>query len=181
MWHVAPESMIHCTLHDVLLVPDLAYNLLSVPAASSKGKVTSFSEMRCEIRDSESKLIASGHREGSLYYLDHRGPNHQACSSSDCNSSKETIWHRQIGHLGNQGIQTLANHCVQMRSGSLWSHHPIGRLSVTSGFSSKRLMPMEPWNDTRPDWLPKAAPRSLGSTMKRLSARLFVSNPSGPL
>ena len=48
-----------CTLHDVLQVPDLAYNFLSVPAASKKGKVTSFSEMRCEIRDSKSKLIAS--------------------------------------------------------------------------------------------------------------------------
>ena len=60
-------KMENCTLHDVLLVPDLAYNLLCVPAASTKGKVTSFSEMRCEIRDSESKLIASGHREGSLY------------------------------------------------------------------------------------------------------------------
>ena len=88
-----------CTLHNVLLVPDLAYSLLSVPAASNKGKVTSFSEMRCEIRDSKSKLIASGHREGSLYYLDHRGPIHQACSSSDSNSSKESIWHRRFGHF----------------------------------------------------------------------------------
>ena len=35
-------------------------------------------------------------------------------------------------------------------------------------------MLMGPWNDTRPNWLPKAVPRSLGSTMKRLSAQLFV-------
>ena len=97
-----------CTLHDVLLVPDLAYNLLSVTSASKKGKVTTFSEIRCEIRDSMSKLIASGHREGSLYYLDHGGPIHQACSSSDHNGSKETIWHRWFGHLGVQGMQVLA-------------------------------------------------------------------------
>ena len=67
-----------CTLHDVLLVPDLAYNLLSVTSASKKGKVTTFSKMRCEIRDAKSKLIASGCREGSLYYLDHGDPVHQA-------------------------------------------------------------------------------------------------------
>ena len=97
-----------CTLHNALLVPDLAYNLLSVTSASKKGKVTTFSEMRCEIRDSKSKLIATGHREGSLYYLDHGGPIHQACSSCDCNSSKETIWHRRFGHLGAQGMQALA-------------------------------------------------------------------------
>ena len=58
------------TLHDVLLVPDLAYNLISVTAAAKRGKVTTFSEIRCEIRDSKSKLVATGHREGSLYYLD---------------------------------------------------------------------------------------------------------------
>ena len=45
----------------------------------------------------------------------------------------------------------------------------------------RKMMLMEPWNDTRPEWLSKAAPRSLGSTMKRLLAQLFVPNPSGPL
>ena len=98
----------NCTLHDVLLVPDLAYNLLSVTSASKKGKVTTFFETKCEIRDSKSKLIASGRREGSLYYLDHRGPVHQACSSCDHTNLKETIWHRRFGHLGAQGMQTLA-------------------------------------------------------------------------
>lgn len=98
----------NCTLHDVLLVPDLAYNLLSVTAASKRRKVTTFSEMKCEIRDSKSKLIASGHREGSLYHLDHKSPIHQACSSSDCNSSKKTTWHRRFDHLGIQGMQMLA-------------------------------------------------------------------------
>ena len=96
-----------CTLHNVLLVPDLAYNLLSVTSASKKGKVTTFSEMRCEIRDSKSKLIASGNREGSLFFLDHGGPIHQACSSCDRNSSKEITWHRRFGHLGVQGMQAL--------------------------------------------------------------------------
>ena len=71
-------KMESCTLHDVLLVPDLAYSLLSVTSASKKGKVTTFSKMKCEIRDSKSKLIATGHREGSLYYLDHGGPIHQS-------------------------------------------------------------------------------------------------------
>ncbi len=101
-------KMENCTLHDVLLVPDLAYILLSVTSASKKGKVTTFSKMRCEIRNSKSKLIASGHREGSLYYLDHGGPRHQACPSSDRSTSKETIWHRRFGHLGVQGMQALA-------------------------------------------------------------------------
>ena len=49
-----PKGKETCTLYDNLLVPDLAYNLLSITsAAKKKGKVT---EMRCEIRDSKSKL-----------------------------------------------------------------------------------------------------------------------------
>ena len=96
-----------CTLHDVLLVPDLAYNLLNIPSGSKRGKETKFSEMTCEIRDSMSKVIATGHREGSLYYLDHDGPIHQACMSSDQRGSKGTTWHRRFGHLGTQSLQEL--------------------------------------------------------------------------
>ena len=98
----------NCTLHDVLLVPEPAYNLLSVISASKKGKVTTFAEMRCEIRDLKFKLIAMGHREGSLYYLDHNNRIHQAYVGSDCKRSKETMWHRRFGHLGAQGMQELA-------------------------------------------------------------------------
>ena len=92
-----------CILHDVLLVPDLAYNLISVTAASKRGKVTTFSEMRCEIRDSKSS-----------HWMQRRKPvlswswRHQVNSSSDCNNSKETIWHCCSGHLGSQGMQLLA-------------------------------------------------------------------------
>ena len=71
-----------CTLHDVLLVPDLAYNLLSISAISKRGKETTFTQVGCEIRDFRSKLVASGHREGSLYYLDQGGPTHRACLSN---------------------------------------------------------------------------------------------------
>ena len=56
-----------CTLHDVLLVPDLAYNLLSITAIAKRGKVTTFTQVGCEIRDLKLKLlIASGRREGSV-------------------------------------------------------------------------------------------------------------------
>jgi len=47
-----PDSKINqCTLCDVLLVPDLVFNLFSITSASKKGKVTTFSEMKCEITD----------------------------------------------------------------------------------------------------------------------------------
>ena len=55
--------------------------------------------MKCEIRDAKSNLLAVGHREGSLYYLDHNDTVHQACPTSDPGSCKGTIWHRQTRPL----------------------------------------------------------------------------------
>ena len=103
-----PHGKENCTLHNVLLVLELAYNLLSVISASKKGKVITFLEMKCEVRDSKSKIIAMGHGEGNLYYLDHTDCAHQACVSSSHNRSKETTWHHRFGHLGTQGMQELA-------------------------------------------------------------------------
>ena len=97
-----------CTLHNVLLVPSLAYNLLSVTSASKKGKIVTFSKMKCEIRDNESSLLAVGRREGSLYYLDNYDAVHQACPSSEQSDDRGKIWHRRLGHLGAQGMQELS-------------------------------------------------------------------------
>ena len=46
-----------------------------------------------------SKLIATRHREGSLYYLDHGVPIHHACTSSGQKGSKGTILASQIWSL----------------------------------------------------------------------------------
>ena len=97
------------TLQDVLFVPDLAYNLLSVTSAAKRGKVTTFFESMCEIKDAKSRMVASGHREGSLYYLDYEGATQQVHSiRSNEIVKKGTIWHRRFGHLGVQSLQSLA-------------------------------------------------------------------------
>ena len=51
--------------------------------------------------------MAIRRREGSLYYLDHGGPIHQAYTGSDQKESKSSIWHRRFGHLGVQVLQEL--------------------------------------------------------------------------
>ena len=61
-----------CTLLEVLVVPELAFNLFSVTLASKKGKLTTFSDTKCEIRGVNSRMVATGYRDGNLYYLDHR-------------------------------------------------------------------------------------------------------------
>ena len=48
-----------CSLKKVLLIPKLAYNLLSVSKASETGKTFKFDDTGCEILNASSKFIAS--------------------------------------------------------------------------------------------------------------------------
>ena len=57
-----------CTLHDVLYVPKLSYNFLSVAKASQKGKIVKFTMSACY---KEHKMVAKATKVGSLYQLDH--------------------------------------------------------------------------------------------------------------
>ena len=59
-----------CMLQDVLHVPDLSYNLVSVSKASEMGKVTEFDESGCRIRNSGGEVVAVATRCGNLYFLD---------------------------------------------------------------------------------------------------------------
>ena len=92
-----------CMLQDVLHVPDLSYNLVSVSKASEMGKVTEFDESDCRIRNSGGEVVAMATRCGSLYFLDC-----QACEQANVAGSREDLWHRRYGHLGSDGLRRLA-------------------------------------------------------------------------
>ena len=98
-----------CKLHNVLYVPKLAYNLLSVSKASESGKRVRFSETGCHIFDAKKRLIASGTKVGSLYYLDClTGCQEVNAADGLLQESKEDVWHRRYGHLGARSLQKLA-------------------------------------------------------------------------
>ena len=96
-----------CNLLDVLLVPKLSYNLLSVSKAAEAGKIIEFDESGCQVLDAKKKLIAAGNRAGSLYYLNCLSSRNEQATVAD-QETKESIWHRRFGHLGIQNLQRLA-------------------------------------------------------------------------
>src|SRR5882762_6849211 len=59
-------------LQDVLYVPDLHGNLLSVSALTQHGAQVHFAPKSCEIRDKNSILTCVGHLEDNLYILNAR-------------------------------------------------------------------------------------------------------------
>ena len=58
-----------CHLYNVLCVPKLSNNLLSVSKATKAGKRVEFNSTDCQIVNKEGKVVAVGIRKGSFYYL----------------------------------------------------------------------------------------------------------------
>ena len=57
-------------LSNVLLVPELKFNLFSVPKVVEAGKTVEFGKQGCKIIDKSSmKVIGSGRKAGNLYYV----------------------------------------------------------------------------------------------------------------
>ena len=84
-----------CRLHEVLYVPDLSYNLLSVSKAVKAGKVVKFTETGCEILDSNKKVTAVATKVGSLYPLNCQADNEQTNAAvNNRKETKEDTWHR---------------------------------------------------------------------------------------
>ena len=98
-----------CKLRNVLYVPNLSYNLLSVSKLAEAGKVTKFGKTACHILNRDRKLTARATKVGSLYHLDCRNTCEQANVVNNMDQeTKEQIWQQRFGHLGVRNLQKLA-------------------------------------------------------------------------
>ena len=103
-----------CKLSDVLYVPDLLHNLLSVSKAASNRKSFEFRQSHCNIIDNKFGVIATATKCRNLYYLNCTGSNlsvkenHTAMKSASTDRTKESIWHRRYGHLGGRNLEQIA-------------------------------------------------------------------------
>jgi len=97
-----------CNLRDVLYVPNLSYNLVSVSKAVNAGKIVEFDGKHAQIKSVEGKLTGIGTRIGNLYYMDCYDCRKDCINISTQNNGQD-IWHRRFGHLGIQNLQKLTN------------------------------------------------------------------------
>jgi hypothetical protein len=98
-----------CKLHDVLYVPALSYNLLSVSKAAERGVFAKFGKLSCEIFNFDGKLTAVATRTGSLYCLDLIESQISQCVAANALRPHEDNWHRRFGHLNLQSLKMLAS------------------------------------------------------------------------
>lgn len=103
-----------CKLNDVLYVPQLSYNLLSVSKVTQSGKKGNFTENRCCITDVYQKLIATATKKAVFFDVNCR-ESENVCVTENVNVHKETkeqTWHRRYGHLGVKNLKKLHNECL---------------------------------------------------------------------
>ena len=94
----------HIALRDVLYLPDLEKNLLSVRAMAKLGASVQFESDRCKIVRN-SKLLAIGEMQGKLYILKII-PSEENVNIARENSGMQ-LWHCRFGHLGMDGVTKL--------------------------------------------------------------------------
>ena len=99
-----------CRIKDVLVVPNLLFDLLSVGQLTRNSKEIIFSDTSAEIINKNKTVLASGTKVGDLYILDcadHKTSYFRANASSNIAKgvkSKENLWHRRFAHASRQSL-----------------------------------------------------------------------------
>jgi len=89
-------------IEDVLRVPDLHTNLLSVGKITDRGYRVTFDSTRATVTDNNNRVVLTAYRRGGLYYLrknsGDRDP--KANLANDADPMENVMrWHRRMGHL----------------------------------------------------------------------------------
>lgn len=91
----------YINISNVLLVPKITENLLSISAFERKGFQVTFKDGTCEIRRSDGKLMMTGKRVNSLYEAEVTRTTDDTAIRANLS---EEVWHRRYGH---QNVVTL--------------------------------------------------------------------------
>lgn len=95
-------------LKNVLHVPELSANLLSVSAIASSGKSITFDKNGCVIRNSKQQIIAKCTEKNGTYKLN-------ASVGMCLLAKKETAmtWHRRLAHINFQSMKRMRDGVVE--------------------------------------------------------------------
>ncbi|MCO5564449.1 hypothetical protein L7F22_018110 [Adiantum nelumboides] len=101
-------------LPNVLYVPGIKKNLLSVSSLAKNGLRVIFEDDRCIVRDRENgySLITTGTLENGLFVLDRYEKQIQACIVETKTQAMQDaeLWHARFGHVGYGSLMTLQRH-----------------------------------------------------------------------
>eukprot|EP00253_Pinus_taeda_P023650 PITA_23650 len=92
-------------LKNVLYVPGIKKNLISVSMMTDQDMQFEFFKTHCVIKDYRNEIVATGMRVGSLYKLDAKSIPKRAMVVGRLTA--EQLWHQRFGHLNLQDLMLL--------------------------------------------------------------------------
>eukprot|EP00253_Pinus_taeda_P019494 PITA_19494 len=94
-------------IHNVMYVPDIKKNLISVSTITDQDLKVEFVKSQCVVKDVQDqyKIIATGTKVGGLYKLDVTRKSHQGLASTTM--STVDLWHQRYGHLNHKDLLLL--------------------------------------------------------------------------
>ncbi|CAH2098391.1 unnamed protein product [Euphydryas editha] len=95
---------------EVLCVPNLTTNLLSVSKLIKNGNKVSFSEEHCYIRNRENVLIGIAEMTNGVYSLKTKPVCLLAASAT---VASDIIWHRRLGHINSSDMNIMKEGAVE--------------------------------------------------------------------
>lgn len=93
-------------VRNVLLVPELSANLLSVSQLTKKGCKVEFTDEGCVIYNSQNSIIATARLTNNMYKLNTVTGNACAVAAVE-NKADLNTWHRRMGHLNIADVKKL--------------------------------------------------------------------------
>ena len=96
---------------EVMFVPDLTTNLLSVSKITNKGHKVYFESSKCSIYDKSNALIASATLKNGMYKLD-RPKNKVHGANSVSVADNIHLWHSRLGHPSTDSMNRIKNGVV---------------------------------------------------------------------
>ena len=97
------------TIKNVLFIPELDQNLLSVPQMLRNGYEVTFKDNCCFIVDTKDSAVAKIKMDGNSFYLDLNVIEGHALSA---NSDMSVVWHKRFGHYNFDSLKLLHDRCM---------------------------------------------------------------------
>ncbi|KAM0730296.1 Retrovirus-related Pol polyprotein from transposon TNT 1-94 [Formica fusca] len=101
----------NCRLEEVMYVPELSMNLLSVNAITKKGGEVLFSKNEVEIRHENKTKLKGQKSSNGLFQVDLKAETKQNSYLTENKETNAETWHRKLGHLSYENLRRLTKLC----------------------------------------------------------------------
>lgn len=107
---VVNDSEFDITVKNVLCIPDLTTNLLSVSQLIENGNRVTFHKEICLIRNQQNELIGLAELVHGVYRLNIKSASLLAALTK---TTSVMVWHRRLGHINSRDLNIMKNGAVE--------------------------------------------------------------------